>query len=110
VLEHDARARDRLALLRVDIEPDEPGEAEHDLAAARDAAAHQPGVPTLGDDGRARCVAHRQHGRDLGGVGGPHHRARRAVEAAGPVGLVARAQVVVDEHVWGADHLDERVQ
>jgi hypothetical protein len=87
----------------------QPPEAEHDLAAARHAAADHPGIAALRNDGRAVLAADRQHRRDLRGAARPHDGARPPVEPARPVGLVGGAHVVVDEHVARTDRRDERV-
>ena len=77
--------------------------AEDDLAAARHARADHAGVAALRHDRRAVRAAGGEHGDDLGGVRRPHHGARPAVVAPRPVDLEGRAEVVVGQHVGGAE-------
>ena len=85
------------------VERGHPGEAHDDLAVERHAPADEPGVAALGHE-RDTCRAADAHdGRDLLGGAGPHDGRGGAVEAAGPVGDVARHHVGLGEHVPGAD-------
>ena len=104
-LQPGAGADRHLAGDRVDrIHCGQSGQAQQDLAAARHAAADQPGVPALGGDGDPGRGAVAHHGGDLFGVGRADHGPGHAVEAPGPVHFVRCPQVVLDQHVRGADH------
>ena len=63
----------------------QPGQAQHELAVQRHAAADQAGVSSLRDDGQAGVGAQCQHGRDLGRITGPNDRRRMPPETARPV-------------------------
>jgi len=92
------------------VEVGETGEAEHQLARERHAAADQPGVAALGHHGHA---LRRAGGDDRGHLhrgARPHHRGRRAHEAAGPVGGVARQHLGIGEHVLRAHDRDHVVE
>ena len=58
----------------------------------------------------ARVAAQGEHRGDLARATRAHDRARLAVEAAGPVGLVRGAELRIDEHVPRTDDADERVE
>ena len=83
-------------------------QAEHDLAAARNAGADQPGVAALRHDrarrARAQAPAPRRPARCR--PGRTTARAAAAV-APGPVDLEGRAQVLVGQHVGVADGVGE---
>ncbi len=66
--------------------------------------------PPCGTTGAPAAAHAASTARDLGAVGRADHRAGVAVEAPGPVGLVAGPQVRVDEHVGRTDDVDERVE
>ena len=60
-----------LAGVKIDrAEPVQPGQAEHDLAVQRDAAADQAGVPALRDDRHPRVRTQPEQGGDLRGAAG----------------------------------------
>ena len=99
LLEDRAGPDDGFALRRVDGEVTQTVEADHDLATAGHAPSDQPGVPALRNHGRAGFAAAREHRRDLRAVGRTHDRARRTMEAPGPVRLVSGAPVGVDQHM-----------
>ena len=63
----------------------QPGQAQHDLAVQRHAAADQAGVAPLRDDGQAGVRAQGQHRRHLGRILGPNGRRCPPPETARPV-------------------------
>ena len=83
-------------------EAGQPGQAQHDLATPGHAAADQPGVATLRDDGDARIAAGPQHRRHLVPGGRPNGESRVTVPASGPVRLVAGQHVAVGQDVLRA--------
>ncbi len=99
-----ARAERDLARLHVHLaDLVETRRTEHDVAAAWHRAAHQPRVPALRDDGDPRIGAQAQDRGDLLGRPGPHHRQRRPVETARPIGLVGGAEVGIGQGVLVAN-------
>ena len=109
--EHRAGTDDNFAVITVDrIDRRQPAHAQHHLATPRDAAPDQSGVPALRNNGRARRVAGAQDGRDFLRARGTHDSARRSREPTGPVGLVPRAQVGVDQDLGGSDDRRELLE
>ena len=76
--------------------------------AAGDRAADQAGVAALGHDRHLVVRAGAHHGGDLLGVGRADDRPGATGEPAGPVGLVRRAQVGVDQHMRGPHGIGQR--
>jgi hypothetical protein len=102
--QRDPRPDGHLPCRDVDLaEVVEPGQAEQHLTAARHRTAHQAGVATLHDHRHPGVVARLEHRGDLRGVPWADHAAGPRGEAAGPVGLVRRGEVGVDQHVLGTD-------
>ena len=83
--EDAARANGGGASGRIDLDPVQPVERQHQPPVGLRGAG-QPGVPAYRHDRRARLVRKRQNHRDLPGRPRPHHADRRAGIAAGPVG------------------------
>ena len=77
--------------------------AEDDLAAARHARADHARVAALRHDRRAVRAAGGQHGDDLRGVRRSHDGPRPAAVAPRPVDLEGGAEIVVGQHVGGAE-------
>jgi hypothetical protein len=76
--------------------------------AARDGAADQAGVAALGDDRHVVVRAGAHDRGDLLGVGRTDDGAGPAGEAAGPVGLVGRAQLRVGQDMGCPDGVGQR--
>ena len=90
---------------RVDrSEVGEAGEAQDHLTAGRNAAADQAGVAALHHDRLPGGSARTQDLSDFLRRTRPDNGQCGAGEAAGPVGLIARAQVGVDQDVLVADN------
>jgi hypothetical protein len=61
------------------------GQAQHDLAVQRHAAADQAGIPPLRDDSHPGVGTQGQDRRHLGRITRPNDGRRKALETAGPV-------------------------
>ena len=88
----------------------EPAQAEQDGAVARDAAPDEPRVAALGHERDARRPAGAHDLRDLLDAAGPDDGARLAPVPAGPVDLVARPKLRIDEDVRLADDPRQRLR
>ncbi len=89
-----------LAAQRIDVsDADQPAQAQHHLPRERDAAADEPGVSSLGNEGDPGFFAHGDDGRHLGAVSGTDDRARITSKSPGPVNTVGRRHFAVGNDV-----------
>jgi hypothetical protein len=79
------------------------------VAADRHAATDQTGVATLERDGDARVRTRAYDRGDLGGVRRPDHAAGLAGEPPGPVRLVRRLEIRIDQYVPFPDDAGEHI-